>query len=158
MPGSDGTPAPRRRPESARFRRAAPDVVARAARRVVRGAKASFRSQSAFRAAVLETLRRDEPLATVGGLRLRRLVLDVPGVRLSVRYRERPGRPVPESCPVCADELRPIRNRTLAGETVVLGKRCVRCDYWTHAVARVPVRYAISQASGRRPTDRVGSR
>ncbi len=156
MPGNADTPAPRRSPRPAKFRRPASELVARAARRVVRGSKASFASQTAFRAAVLEALRRDEPLATVGGPRLRRLLVSVPGVRLSVRYRERPGRAAPVSCPVCASELRPIRNRTLAGDTVVLGKRCVRCDYWTHGVARVPVRYAVSQASGRRPPARPG--
>lgn len=150
MPGNDGTPEPRPSPEPPRFRRPPAELVARAARRVVRGAKATFTSQAAFRAAVLEQLRRDEPLATVGGPRLRRLLVEVPGVRLSVRYRERPGRPAPSRCPVCAAELVPIRNRTLLGETVVLGRKCPRCAYWAHGTARVPVRYLVSQASGRR--------
>jgi len=132
-------------PPEARFRRPATDVVARAARRAVRGGKASFPSLAAFREAVVDALRRDEPLATVGGRRLRRLLVDVPGVKLTVRYTERPDGLLPEHCPVCGSELVPIRNRTLTGETVVLGRECSRCAYWTHAARRVPVRYTVSR-------------
>ena len=112
----------------------------------MRGGKAVFPSQSTFRAAVIELLRREEPLATISGARLRRLLLDVPGIRMTVRYSERAGGPVPSRCPVCGSELRPIRNKTLSGESIVLGSRCLRCDYWTHRKRRVPVRYAFTQA------------
>ncbi len=159
MPAKDAGPAPPAsgdRPK--RFRRPPPELVARAARRVVRGAKASFPSQAAFRDALLEQLRRDEPLAAIGGPRLRRLLLGVPGVRLTVRYSERPSRPPPTSCPVCASELAPILNRTLAGGTVALGRRCGSCGYWTHGVCRVPVRYTISQASPRARQGRAPGR
>jgi len=132
--------------DGAKFRRPADDLVRRAARRVVRGGKASFTSQVAFREAVLAVVRRDEPLATVSGRRLRRLLIGVPGVRLSVRYTEQPGRSLPESCPVCGAALAPIRNRTLTGDSIVLGRRCTRCDYWTHGSRRVPVRYLFTGA------------
>jgi ribosomal protein L34E len=150
VPASAGTTAPPPEKPLPRFRRPDDELVARAARRLVRGNKASFPSQEAFREAVVRALRHDDPLAALGGRRLRRLLVDVPGVRLSVRYAERDGRPLPSRCPVCSGALAPIRNRTLTGETVELGKRCVRCDYWTHGVARVPVRYSVSQVSGRR--------
>jgi hypothetical protein len=129
-----------------KFRRPADDDVRRAARRLVRGSKAAFASQAEFRAALLASLRRDEPLATVGGRRLRRLLVDLPGVRLTVHYKERPPRRPLVVCPVCGSELKPIRNQTLTGESVVLGQRCARCDYWTHRQRRVPVRYLISSA------------
>ncbi len=141
---TDARPAKRDRP--VRFRRPAAEVVQRAARRVVRGGKASFASQAEFRAALLKLLRRDEPLAVLGGARLRRLLIDVPGVRMSVRFTERAtSRPL-VACPVCGSPLAPIHNRTLTGDTVVLGQRCTRCDYWTHAARRVPVRYLFSEA------------
>jgi len=130
----------------AKFRRPADELLRRAARRVVRGGKASFPSQAAFREAVLSVVRRDEPLATVSGRRLRRLLIGLPGVRLSVHFTERSGGAPPEICPVCASELAPIRNRTLTGDSIVLGRRCTRCDYWTHGNRRVPVRYLVSGA------------
>ena len=150
MPEKDGEGASRRKGRPAgRFRRPGVELVARAARRAVRGSRASFPSLAAFRAAVVETLRRDEPLATVGGPRLRRLLISVPGVRMTVRYTERPDGPLPARCPVCGAELEPIRNRTLTGETVELGRGCPRCAYWTHAARRVPVRYTVSRGEPR---------
>lgn len=117
----------------------------------MRGGRASFRSLAAFRDAVIDQIRQEDPLAAVGGPRLRRLLLSVPGVRMTVHYTERPDAPLPELCPVCRAELTPIRNRTLTGETVVLGRACPRCDYWTHAARRVPVRYLVARAdAGRR--------
>lgn len=148
--------SPPRGEKEPRFRRPPPDEIARAARRAVRGGRASFASLAAFRAAVLADLRHDEPLATVGGPRLRRLLVSVPGVRLSVRYTERPHGTPPDRCPVCDGDLEPIRNRTLSGETIVLGHRCVRCAYWTHAARRVPVRYAVTRGEPR--TRRAGTR
>jgi hypothetical protein len=91
-------------------------------------------------------MRRDEPLAAIGGTRLRRLLVGVPGVHLSVRYTERPGGRPPADCPVCGGDLTPIRNQTLTGDRIILGQRCARCDYWTHGNRRVPVRYVFSGA------------
>lgn len=129
-----------------RYRRPAAELVQRAARRVVRGSRARYPSLVEFRAALLKQLRRDEPLAALGGARLRRLLVGVPGLRLTVRYTERNDRRAVTRCPVCGSPLVPIRNRTLTGDTVVLGQRCTRCDYWTHRARRIPVRYTIAQA------------
>ena len=146
MPEKDAGERSPRKPRSApRFTRPPAELVARAARRAVRAGKASFPSLAAFRASVVDQVRREDPLAAVGGRRLRRLLVSVPGVRLTVHYTERPDGPLPESCPVCGSELAPIRNRTLTGETVVLGRTCTRCAYWTHAARRVPVRYNVSR-------------
>jgi hypothetical protein len=128
--------------------------VTRAARRAVRGGKATFPSLAAFRGAVLDALRREEPLAAIGGRRLRRLLVTVPGVKLTVHYTEKQDGPLPEVCPVCGAPTEPIRNRTLTGETVVLGAACSQCDYWTHTARRVPVRYTVSRGEprARRPS------
>jgi hypothetical protein len=146
VPAKDATDAPAERSPPPKFRRASPELVRRMARRVVRGGRASFASQAAFRAALLDLVRREEPLAAIGGARMRRLLLDVPGVRMTVRYSERHDGRALDACPVCGSELRPIRNRTLTGGSVVLGHRCVRCEYWTHEARRVPVRYAFAKA------------
>jgi len=137
---------PRRRRPTAKYRRPDSELVRRLARRVVRGGRATYASQASFRSALLELIRRDEPLAVLGGARLRRLLIDVPGVRIGVHYTERHDGKSPTVCPVCGSPLRPIHNRTLTGDSVVLGQRCTRCAYWTHGERRVPVRYTFSQA------------
>lgn len=82
----------------------------------------------------------------ISGRRLRRLLIDLPGVRMTVRYKEREPSGTLTSCPVCGSPLKPIHNQTLTGDSVILGQRCTRCDYWTHRARRVPVRYLISSA------------
>jgi len=147
VPGKGTTGAPRsREAATARFRRPPAELVQRAARRVVRGGRASFASQAAFRDALLALIRREEPLAALGGRRLRHLLIDVPGLRLAVRYREGPEGPPPSSCPVCGAALQEIQNRTLEGGRIVIGRKCTRCEYWTHGRRRVPVRYIFSKA------------
>jgi hypothetical protein len=126
------------------YRRPKDEEIVRAARRLVRGRKAIFASQNEFRAAVTQYLRNDDPLAVVGGRRLRRLLVGTPGIRVTVHYTEREAGRELRSCPVCGSELRPIRNQTLGGGPVVIGQRCTRCDYWTHGTRRVPTRYRIS--------------
>jgi hypothetical protein len=130
----------------ASFHRPRDEEIVRAARRLVRGSKATFRSQNEFRGAVTRYLRAEDPLAVVGGRRLRRLLIGVPGIRVTVHYTEQEDPTPLTECPVCGSALRPIRNMTLGGESVVLGQRCTRCDYWTHRTRRVPTRYRISSA------------
>jgi hypothetical protein len=153
MPAKDDAAPSPAEPSAPRFHRPDPDEIRRAARRILRGGRATYRSQAAFRSAVLEFLRQDDPLAVVSGTRLRHLALETPGVRLGVHYTEKPDlRPLTE-CPVCGSTLRPIRNATLTGDSIVLGQQCTRCRYWTHNVRRVPTRYTFARAG----VDRRGS-
>ena len=141
---TDDPPSKKERP--VKYRRPPAEIVQRAARRLVRGGKASFSSQTEFREALLKVIRRDEPLAALGGPRLRKLLLEVPGIRMSVRFTERSSSRPLVACPICGSPLAPIHNRTLTGSTVVLGQKCTRCDYWTHAARRIPVRYLFTEA------------
>jgi hypothetical protein len=149
VPAKDDAASPRADEEPHR-RYHVPDAedVRRIARRVLRSGRPVYPSQASFRAAVEDALRREDPLAVVGGSRLRRLALETPGVRLSVHYAEREGLRELSACPVCSSPLKPVRNRTLSGDSVVLGQQCTRCDFWTHRTQRVPVRYTFSR-SGR---------
>jgi hypothetical protein len=147
--GEEDTPRADEAP-SARYHVPSADEVRRTARRVLRSGRATYPSQAAFRAAVVSALRHDDPLAVVGGSRLRRLILETPGVRLTVHYMERTDPRPLLACPVCGSELKPVRNRTLTGDSVVLGQECTRCDYWTHRQRRVPVRYTFSRGGAPR--------
>jgi hypothetical protein len=130
-------------PAPPHYRRPDTETVRWAARRALaRGGKA-YPSQAALRRAVLPLLHQRDPLFSLGGRRMRALLVDVPGLALRVRYAERPTRRPLGRCPVCAGRLRPIRNRTLLGDAVTLGWRCPRCGYWTHLRRRVPVRYVF---------------
>lgn len=144
MPGKEGAAPPargHRSPRTPKFRRPPADLVRSVAQRTLARVGRPIRSQAALRRVLLPLLSAKDPLFVLGGWRLRKILLDAPGVRVDVRYAERPTRrPLPR-CPVCRSPIRPIRNRTLEGDRVILGYRCTRCSYWTHLRRRVPVRY-----------------
>jgi hypothetical protein len=120
-------------------------MVRTVALELLRASSRPFASQSSFAAEIVRRLRRADPELVVGGTRVRRLLIETPGVVVRVRYGERAGPPPSEICPVCGGSLRPIPNRTLDGTTVTVGYRCTRCAYWTHLRRRVPVRYIFEQ-------------
>jgi hypothetical protein len=131
----------RRLKPAPRYRLPPGDLVRSVARRQLGRMGLAARSQAGLRRAVLPSLTTKDPLFVLGGWRLRKLLLDSPGIRVDVRYAERPTRRPLQRCPVCRSPLRPIRNRTLEGDRVTLGYRCTHCAYWTHLHRRVPVRY-----------------
>jgi hypothetical protein len=133
--------------EAPRYRRPGVEAVRWAALRALVRPARPFASQAALRRALLPLLRKKDPLFAIGGRRMRALLLEVPGLRLRVRYAERPTRRPLARCPVCGGSVRPIRNQTLLGDEVTLGYRCGRCAYWTHLKRRVPVRYRFVPAA-----------
>jgi hypothetical protein len=139
--------AARRRPKRPppAYRRADADTVRAAVDRLLTLGVGRYSSQAAFLRAFRPALRAEDPNMRIAGPRLRSLLIGTPGVRLLVRYTEKPEAPATSSCPVCGSELLPIRNRTLTGEVVALGQKCPRCGYWTHRHRRVPVRYTIQR-------------
>ena len=138
--------SPRPDREGPSYRRPGADAVRSAAARAIGGAGRAYPSQAAFQRALLPVLRRDDPLFRLGPRRMRALLTQSAVVTLRVRYTERTDRRPLAHCPVCGSELRPIRNRTLLGDEVTLGYRCVLCPYWTHLKRRVPVRYVFVPA------------
>ncbi|MFZ0892167.1 MAG: hypothetical protein WB778_06195 [Thermoplasmata archaeon] len=142
----DAAESRRESPTSAKFRRASAEDVRAAVLRAVRSPPRRYGSLVEFRDALLPILRRMDPKTTLGGRRLRALVVAMPGVRMEVRYTEREHATPLERCPVCGAPVRPLRNQTLTGEQVELGYRCTRCAYWTHRKRRVPVRYSFQRA------------
>ncbi|MGC2289551.1 MAG: hypothetical protein WA688_06815 [Thermoplasmata archaeon] len=138
----EGSPGkPRGREARLKYRLPPGDLVRSVARRQLGRMGLAARSQAGLRRALLPSLAAQDPLFVLGGWRLRKFLLDSAGVRVDVRYAERPTRRPLQRCPVCWSAVRPIRNRTLEGDRVTLGYRCTHCTYWTHLRRRVPVRY-----------------
>ena len=147
-----GSPGKRLRPTRLpKFRLPPAELVQSIARRLISRVGRPIGSQAALRRAVLPSLAAKDPLFVLGGWRLRKLLLDAPGVRVGVRYAERPTRRPLQRCPVCRSPVKPIRNRTLEGDRVILGYRCTRCEYWTHLRRRVPVRYRFLRVGATAP-------
>ena len=147
MPAKAAAAPPRSRKRSTRFHRADADTVRAAVDRLLAFGVGRYPSQAAFLRAFRPALKSEDPRARIAGPRLRSLLVELPGVRLGVRYAEVTRGAVPSECPVCSGPLREIRNQTLEGGAVALGRRCPRCGYWMHRLRRVPVRYTVQRLS-----------
>lgn len=88
-------------------------------------------------------MRLEDATFRVGPGRLRRVLLASRSVHLEVHYALRLLRAPLTVCPVCRQPVRPIRNQTLYGDTVVSGYRCTSCSFWTPLKRRVPSRYVF---------------
>lgn len=152
MPAKGVGAAPRKpRRRGRRYHHVPAEEVRSVALELVRRARGPFASQRVLVRAVRRRLRADDPLAALGGPRLRRLLITTPGVRVDVEFAERSALGPLTRCPVCGSEVVPIRNKTLDAAAVTLGFRCPTCGYWTHRRRRVPVRYTFrASADGRR--------
>lgn len=81
--------------------------------------------------------------------RLRRIAATMQGIKMMIHCRESEEPFTGTRCPVCASQMRPIRNQTLYGWTVNTGKLCPICGFWTGSRLRKPVRYVfIYQGDG----------
>lgn len=75
--------------------------------------------------------------------RLRRIAATMQGVKMMIHCRESEEPFSGTRCPVCASQMRHIRNQTLYGWTVNTGRVCPICGFWTGSKLRKPVRYVF---------------
>ena len=107
-------------------------------------------SQRRFTDLVRAELRRIDPRYGVTEDRLRRTAINARLVRVAVDTRDTGKRKKVVTCPVCGSRLKRVRNRTISGGTVTIGKKCPLCPFRMGTTRRVPVRYTFANAHPRR--------
>lgn len=96
---------------------------------------------------VRRVLQEDDADWRASDRRIRRLAIDNDLVEVRVRTGTT-GEQVREVCPVCEHDLQQVKNRTLKGDTTVVGTECPRCPYATGARHEVPLRYTFVREDG----------
>ena len=118
-------------------------------------------SLDALRDMVIHHLREVNPEYTISTRRLRRIIATVEDVEMRISASESEaytralgGKDALNNmshCPVCGAKLKPVRNQTIYGWTVVIEKKCPVCGYWTGRKIRKPYKYEFClKPSGRR--------
>ncbi|MDR3075413.1 MAG: hypothetical protein LBU30_05195 [Candidatus Methanoplasma sp.] len=92
-----------------------------------------------------ELLKRDGEYR-VGVERIRRIGLERGILKVSIEYRESDAGTVPHICPVCGNAMSSVMNRSLDGDPVEIGRKCVLCPYAVGRTVLVPSRYVFSGA------------
>ncbi len=100
-------------------------------------------SLSALTKMVNMRLSSENPMWRVSSRRIKRYAASMRRVRMDISTSERGDIVKKPSCMVCSSEMKPVMNRTLDGDTVVLGYRCPVCGYRTGLKRTVPVRYSF---------------
>ncbi len=85
----------------------------------------------------------ENPSWRVGQRRIKKIAARMRGVEVEVISAETDEPLENPKCLVCGSDMRPVMNRTLYGETVVLGYSCPVCGYRTGLKRKIPMRYAF---------------
>lgn len=107
-------------------------------------------SQRRLAELVREKLGELDPSYAVTEERVRRTAISAGLVKLEVLTRDTGKRRKATHCPVCGSKLERVRNRTITGGTVTIGRRCESCQFQMGRTQRVPTRYVFSSAHPRR--------
>jgi len=115
----------------------------------------TIRSQSRLHRLIEARLKDIDPGARfkLSAERLRRIAATMQGVKMMIHCRESEQIFSGSKCPVCATQMRPIRNQTLYGWTVNTGKFCPVCNFWTGTKLRKPIRYVFIYQGENTPSD-----
>ncbi len=123
---------PYKRPSNEMLEKAMNEVILR---------NINISSQNEFAQLVMKELNRGGEKYRVSGERIRVLAATRGLVIINVGYKRARTSSLPENCPVCKHEMKPILNSTLDGGTVELKRRCPFCNYTAEIGGNVPGRY-----------------
>lgn len=104
-----------------------------------------IRSQSELARLVRKELEKDEEDYRVSDERVRMLAIRRGLAAVHIDLHDTDDAQLPEICPVCRSAMNPVRNMTIYGESVEMGRRCVTCPYSVGTRRRIPGRYTFSR-------------
>jgi len=107
-------------------------------------------SQRRLAELVREKLAELDPAYAVTEERVRRTAISAGLVKVEVLTRDTGRRKRTTQCPVCGARLERVRNRTITGGTVTIGRKCRTCLFQMGRTLCVPTRYVFSTAHPRR--------
>ncbi|RLF48803.1 MAG: hypothetical protein DRN20_03750 [Thermoplasmata archaeon] len=119
------------------------DIVVDALTKVLKEAGA-INSQRLLREIVLNEIRKIDPSFRLSEKRLRMIAINSGVANVDIHCRESEKRAKMSRCPVCGSKLYPVKNKTIFGGTVTVGKECRVCGYWTGIKTRMPMRYVFT--------------
>jgi DNA-directed RNA polymerase subunit RPC12/RpoP len=84
-------------------------------------------SQAMLHSLVLERLRKENQFFKISPVRVRKIAVELDGVKLFVEKRKSPREA--KKCFICGEEMMWVRGRSLMGGSTRTGKKCPRCGF-----------------------------
>ncbi len=105
----------------------------------------TINSQQQLKELVQQELRGIESLYNLGAARVRIIALKSRFIRVEIKYRTWPDHKEKlKHCPVCDEVVHKIKNKTLSGDIITIGYKCIKCPYNTDLPIKIPARYVFS--------------
>jgi len=104
-----------------------------------------IKTQQELQTYVSSELRSVDRRFRIGADRIRRIGIGRGIIDIEIRYARSNRIKQLDSCPVCRDPLKPIRNMTLDGDVIELRRVCRACGYSAAGEADRPFRYTITK-------------
>jgi len=92
---------------------------------------------------VSKKLKKGKNKYSVSTNRLRKIAINSDFVKLEIHSREGDPRKSMNKCPVCSDNLKRVKNKTIWGGEVTIEFQCPNCGYWTGKKKRIPTCYVF---------------
>jgi len=118
------------------------EEIKKAATEILKKYRTVF-SQCRFKELVEQELKTKKDEFHVSGSRLRNLVLKNGLARIEINSREGNPDKILNSCPVCNNSLKRVKNLTIWGGEVTIEFSCSNCGYWTGKKKRIPTLYVF---------------
>jgi len=118
------------------------EEIKKAATEILKKYRTVF-SQYRFKELVEQELKTKKDEFHVSGSRLRNLVLKNGLARIEIHSREGNPDKILNSCPVCNNTLKRVKNLTIWGGEVTIEFSCSNCGYWTGKKKRIPTLYVF---------------
>jgi len=98
-------------------------------------------SQEELARLVLKRLKKEDKRYVLSPIRAKRIALTIPEIEVKAKTKKALRLPKIEKCPVCEDQIKPVKVRNLLNRDITVGYRCTSCGYESDLEAFMPMRY-----------------
>lgn len=116
--------------------------VAEGVKQIVR-TRLRVESQEELASLVLRRLKREDKKYSLSPIRAKRVALSIPEVEVKAKTKKTLRLPKIDRCPVCENDIEPVKIKNLLNREIVVGYRCTVCGYESDLEAFMPMKYSF---------------
>jgi predicted RNA-binding Zn-ribbon protein involved in translation (DUF1610 family) len=98
-------------------------------------------SQEELSRLALIQLKKENKNFTLSPTRAKRIALQIPEIEVKAKTKKMPKMQKIEKCPICGSSVQEIKVRNLLNRAIVVGYRCINCNYQSDLEAFMPMKY-----------------
>jgi len=100
-------------------------------------------SQEELAGLVLRRLRKENRKFSLSPIRVKRVALLIPEIQIRAKTKRMHRLAKIDVCPVCENEIMPLKMKNLLNKKITVGYKCTKCGYQSDLEAFVPMKYSF---------------